>query len=461
MKSNLTDQFIDLIWNFSNQEFSLETKEELKHTLLDYMSAYLAGIDIGKTNTNNLLAIVAGEGSCSPLFSNVKLSIENTALVNGLIAHYAELDDGHRKGLIHPGAVIFSSLMALNEKYPLDENSFNKAALVGYEATVRLAQSAQPSAKIKGFHGTGLFGTIGAALACTVALGGDKDELKRTLSAACTCASGILRVIKNVSQLKPFNSGNAAKNALSAAFMAKAGYDGPIEVLDGELGFLSMYDEQFKIDALLAHDNQPKIFTIYRKPYAACRHCHPAIDLALDFKTKDAIKAEEVAAVHIATYELGIAGHEHVDIVGVNSAKMSTPYSFAVAMCEGKAGLAEFEQAYFERPDISALTEKVTVQSNDYYNEHYPNKRGAEIKIVTTSGQEFTRATDLPKGEPETKMTHSEIIVKFRELAHFAGLNEQTTKQLIDLCTSESLNMSLLTDEIKKINLVNMDYERK
>lgn len=155
MENNLTNQFIDFIWNFSNQEFSQDSKEELKHTFLDYLGAYLAGIDIGKTNTNNLLAIIAGEGSCSPLFSNVKLSIENTALVNGLIAHYAELDDGHRKGLIHPGAVIFSSLMALNEKYPLDENSFYKAALVGYEATVRLAQSAQPSAKIKGFHGTG------------------------------------------------------------------------------------------------------------------------------------------------------------------------------------------------------------------------------------------------------------------------------------------------------------------
>lgn len=461
MEQNLTNSFVDFLWEFSKKDISVKTKAEIEHTFLDYLGAYLAGIEIGYDNTSRLITLLGDEGKYNPLFSNASLSVENAALVNGVFAHCAELDDGQRKGLVHPGTVVFSSLMALYEKHHFDENDFYKAALGGYEATIRLAQCVQPAAKIKGYHATGVFGSIGAALACSIALGANKEELKRTLSAACTSASGILRVIKNISQLKPFNSGNAAKNAITAAYMGKAGFDGPIELMEGELGFLSMFSESFDKAVLLGEDDKPKIFTIYRKPYAACRHCHPAIDLAIDFKEIDQISAGEIKTVEIKTYNLGIAGHEHVDIVGVNSAKMSTPFSFAVALFEGKAGLHEFEQEFIDRAEISELTKKVSVKSNDYFNEHYPNKRGAAITIVTDSGQQFTRSTDLPKGEPETAMTHNEIKDKFTELAIFAGLDMNQAQRIIDVCTDNNLNLTLLLDQIKNINLIKVEYETK
>ena len=182
-----------------------------------------------------------------------------------------------------------------------------------------------------------------AAIACAVAANSTKLQLKNTLSAAVTSASGILRVIKNTSELKPFNVGNAAKNSISAAQLGIADFSGPVEVLDNDLGFLSLYDKNFEKKILLDRNNKPKLFEIYRKPYAACRHCHPAIDIALYFRSK--VKIQDINRVNIKTYGIGIPGHEHTEIVGVNSAKMSTPFSFAVALYSGKAGLRQFEKS--------------------------------------------------------------------------------------------------------------------
>ena len=38
--------------------------------------------------------------------------LETAALINGLNSHVAEMDDGVRFGMIHPGAPLFSSFIA-------------------------------------------------------------------------------------------------------------------------------------------------------------------------------------------------------------------------------------------------------------------------------------------------------------------------------------------------------------
>lgn len=452
-EENLTNQFIDFIWDFAEREIIAEYKAEVSCTLVDYLGAYFAGVYIGAQHTKPLLNLLHGEGNSHPIGLQQKVSLENAALINGIFGHYAELDDGNRMGMLHPGVIIFSSLLAWQQKYPIDETNFYKAVMVGYEVSIRLAETAQPAAKLKGFHGTGIFGTIGAALACAVAANATKKQLKNTLSAATTAASGILRVIKNTSQLKPFNAGNASKNAISAALVALANFEGPIEVLDGDLGFLSMYDNNFKKQLLCKPKLKPKIVEIYRKPYAACRHCHPAIDIALQFKSELSTKPDEIEAVEVYTYGIGIPGHDHTQIVGVNSAKMSTPYSFAVAFCTGKAGIAQFEENYFKQDTITQLTHKVSVQPNSYFDEHFPNKRGAEIQLKLKSGKTFTKKVDLPKGEPETALTASEIQTKFFELTEFAGIPIQKSESIYNLTNRTDFNLDALLIELQTLDL--------
>jgi 2-methylcitrate dehydratase PrpD len=65
----------------------------------------------------------------------------------------------------------------------------------------------------------------------------------------------------------------------------------------------------------------------YTKPYAACRYCHPAIEAAIKLgKTVDTKKIQEI---FVNTYDLAVSGHEHTDIKGSGSARMSIPYGVA------------------------------------------------------------------------------------------------------------------------------------
>ena len=453
VKNNLTDEFIEFLWNFVQKEMQPNLKKEIQYTLVDFLGSYFAGVKIGGLKVKKLVDLVESNDNYHALGIHNKLSLENAALINGILGHYAELDDGHRKGLLHPGVVIFSSLLAWHQKYPISTNNFFKAVSLGYEASIRLAEAVQPKAKLKGFHGTGVFGTIGAALACAVAADATRSQLKNTLSVAATSASGILRVIKNTSELKPFNAGNAAKNAVSAAQIGLAGFDGPIEVLDGSLGFLTIFDADFKKNSLLVKDAKPKLFDIYRKPYAACRHCHPAIDIALSFKAQ--IELGDISKVKIKTYGIGIPGHEHTDIVGGNSAKMSTPYSFAVALHTGKAGLEQFEKKYYENEEVLQLAQKVTLEPDAYFDKHFPGLRGAEIELKLNSGKTIIEKVNLPKGEPETALTYLEIENKFLSYTTFLGIKEENANLIFRSCTKDKFDLLHVLDNVQKLNLMN------
>ena len=56
------------------------------------------------------------------------------------------------------------------------------------------------------------------------------------------------------------------------------------------------------------------------------------------------MKAEDIERIDIRTYSLAVSGHDHKEISGSYSAKMSIPYSVAVGMIFGKAGLQEFSE---------------------------------------------------------------------------------------------------------------------
>ncbi len=55
---------------------------------------------------------------------------------------------------------------------------------------------------------------------------------------------------------------------------------------------------------------------IYLKPYAACRHCHPAIEAAICLRENHNLDYESVAAVRVITYDLAVFGHDHSDVRG-------------------------------------------------------------------------------------------------------------------------------------------------
>ena len=423
---NITDSFVDHLYAMANEILPERVKEQAALCAIDYLGCAAAGSKLMAANNLQFLNVVKKQvGESGVIGTDYKTSLHNAAFLNAMNAHATELDDGHRLGMIHLGASIFSALMAVAELENISKENVLQGAVVGYEAAVLTAMAMQPSHKVRGYHTSGTCGTIGSAMAIAAAMRFTKNEMKSALSAATAGAAGLLEMQEDDSELKPYNLAHAAVAGIMAAYAAKAGYTGPADPLGGKRGLLAVMSENAKTELLTQFDPYHyEIERIYRKPYAACRHCHPAIEAALSIKHQYGLALEDIAAVQVETYKLAVGGHDHKEIQGVASAKLSTPFSVALALVTDKAGIDGFNLATIEDKTILDLCQRVEIVSNEELTSWSPQKRAAIVHITTTNGNYYSCEVDYPKGEPENPMSKQEVIEKYKGLAGFAGMGD-------------------------------------
>ena len=430
--SSVTDKYIDNLYELTRMKFPERVVLQAKKCLLDYIGVTFAGAAMLKEKGNAFLNN-SEKGDVSAIGFGKKTNLYNAALINGMSSHVADLDDGIRQGNFHPGSPIISALLPVASQYGLTGGDFLRGVIVGYEAAIRLAIAIQPSHRQKGYHAIGTCGTIGVTLGIGAALKYSRQQMKNALSAAATSSSGMLNVIKGESELSPYNAGQATVSGIAAALIAQAGFIGSADVLTGQWGFIEMMTDRGDLSLL---ENTTEIFgieKIYFKQYAACRHCHPAIESMLFIKNNYEIELEEIKEVIVETYSLAANGRDHADINGITDAKFSIPYSVAVAFIKKKAGIEEYSKEMFHDKQILELAKKVKIIANEDLDAVVPEKRPAIVKINTHNQKHFSFRVDLAKGEPEIPISVSDLEEKYFSLFSYAK-KEQYVAQSIMKC---------------------------
>ena len=429
-----------------------EIYQQAKKCLIDYLAVTIPG---AYTFSNKALDYIQtiGHGSknATVIRLNCKADMQTAALINGMNAHVIELDDGHRQGALHVGSTVFSALLAIAEKEKLSSEDFLYGAIIGYEVTIRLACAIQPGNKLRGYHATGTCGTVGATMGIAAALGFDEEQMKSALSAAVTCAAGVLEMQEDNADYKPLNVGRAAMDAVAAAYLGKARFAPPFDAIGGKRGFLKVMTDEPKTEYLTDFESSSPlaITQIYMKTYAACRHTHPAIEAALTLRKKHGIHPLDIASIEVEAYKLAVAGHDHTDILGISSAKMSLPFSVALVLCTGCAGMEAFNEANVTDKAILSLTKKVTVTENEELSALVPQKRASILHITLVDGTRLTYRVDYPKGEPENPLTDEEIEDKFVSLATASGFTKERCMDIIHIIQQSSFELTTLLDKLK------------
>ena len=453
MNKSITDILIEDLHKMTNEAIPEAVLLQAKMCVLDYIGEGLAGAVIAKKKCQKYLDFFNSEQCGATVIGyNRKASLHNAAFINGYSAHITELDDGHRFCNVHLGATVIPAVLAVAEHEKLGWRDLLRGVIIGYEAAIRLGRAIQPSHKNLGFHVSGTCGTIGVAMGISAALKFSKTQMKDALSAAVASAAGVLEVIEDDSELKPYNIGRAAHDGLTAAYAARAGIKGPNDIVGGKRGFFALMSEEYDPGSL---DRDKEgiygIEKIYRKPYAACRHCHAPIEAAINLREKNGIAGDDVKEVNVYTYKLAVFGHDYTDIQGITSAKMSIPYSTAIALETGRAGLNEFLAEYIENKNIIALTNKVKVSEDSELSALVPEKRAAIVKIITNDGKCFVERVDYPKGEPENPMSIADVEQKFVSLAIYGGKTDGEAEKIIQQVRNIDDNGSTLFNMLKDL----------
>lgn len=422
---NISQEFFRAIDELAQMEIPHVVMTRAKQSLLDYLAVTCAGAAFQKEKLQKYFDFAQPEdGKFKAVGIGKSLVLKESVFLNGLNAHALDFDDGTNSGIIHLGSPIFSLLLPLAQRYDITIDQLLNAAIIGYEASYTMAVSIQPQHKVLGYHATGTCGMLGATLAATYMLGFSEEERYQAFATACVSASGMLKVLDDGSELKPYNVAKTALLSLTSLQLAKAGFKGHEDPLGGYRGFLKMMtgDEHTVIKPTLLNGTYA-IMKSYTKPYASCRYTHPPVEAAIHLRNQYGITSDKVQSIRVETYDLAVKGHDHTDILGAYSAKMSTPYSTAVALIYGKAGLQEFSKENLDDKNVQALTRKVQVIADGNLSNIFPDKQSAIVTITTNEGI-YSERVDFPKGEPENPLTDDEFRERYEALMAYGGIKE-------------------------------------
>lgn len=422
---NITEAFIKGLFEKS-QAIPCQVVEQAKKCLLDYLGVTIGGLKYLKVVHPELIA-----------------AAPSSVFLNGFAAHALELDDGHRHGMIHLGTSIVSAVLDVAVKENLKADDVLRGIVMGYEVAVLCARSVQPGHKERGYHVSGTCGTIGSAMGIAFACKYNKEQLKSTLACAISSAAGVLEIQEQASELKPYNTARGAYDGVLAAQIGKLALPGPDDILGGKRGFLAALTDTPKPGFLTEFNDEGYcIEGIYQKVHAACRHCHPAIDATLDMRNDLNLKPEQIDRIEVHTYKLAVGSHDHIQIMGISSAKLSTPYAVALAIVKGSCGYADYNEDNLNDYWIKNLTRKVSVIEDENLTAQSPAVRGARVTIYLKDGNEYEAPCLYPKGEPENPLTQEELEGKFRGLAMYGGLSSAECDEVISEVKKENFDLN-------------------
>ncbi|MBI3968047.1 MAG: MmgE/PrpD family protein [Chloroflexi bacterium] len=414
--ATITQELAEYVASLDARSLPSDVVEQTKWAVLDLLGVTVAGADLPFARTvREYYGELGGKAEATAVGVNGRLPAINAALVNGVCGHTLDMDDGHRYAGGHPGVVAIPAALAAGELAGASGADLVAATVAGYEVFIRVASLMNPAHLRRGFHTTGTVGPLAAAAAAGRVLGLDAKQLTHALGIASVQFGGLILVLHDGAPLKPLHPGKAASAGVLAAVLAQRGAEGPVAALEGDDGFVKVLSGLDDTSGLTDGLGERQVMReIYFKLHAACRHTHPALDVALDLAREHALTPAQIERVHLATYSVAYRFTGTVyEPDTVSAAKFSLPFSLALAFGRGSAGVNAFVPENLGDPELLRLARKVTIEVDPELDARYPGVRGAVLTVTTTDGRTLQASTELARGEPEVPATPEDLESKF------------------------------------------------
>lgn len=322
------------------------------------------------------------------------------------LGNVLEMDDVHRTAILHPGPVAWPAALGAGANI-LDDAL--DSAVRGYEAMIAIGATLD-ARHYAYWHNSATAGVFGAAATSASRHGADAAQTAAALGLAGSVTGGLWQMRHEPVMAKQWHLAHAVSTGAAAARFALHGVTGPRFILEGPQG---LYAATCTDPKPLELPDAWRIAEVSFKPWAACRHVHPAIDAALMLKAQGGLDGP----VTVRTYRDAIVFCDRPAPQSVIDAKFSIQHAIAVVMARDIPQLADFEpDAIAALADARAL---VTVEESAPFTAAYPAHFGASI---TSANGSVTLADAL--GDPERPLTTQGVIDKARALMAWGGITD-------------------------------------
>ncbi|HSJ57886.1 MAG TPA: MmgE/PrpD family protein [Anaerolineae bacterium] len=424
----LVQQLADFVVATDYDHLSETAREQLKIRILDAL-----GCAIGALDGEPVLLVreqvddFGGTGHCT-LIGGGRSAPDRAAFYNGTLVRYLDFNDSYLAPheTCHPSDNL-APVLAAAEYAGIDGKEMLAALAAAYQVHCRLSDVAPVRAK--GFDHT-TQGSYAVAAGVSRALGLDAVHTANALAIAGT-ALNALRVTRTgiLSHWKGLAYPNTAFGATHAAFLAKRGITGPLEVFEGNKGFMDAIAGQFEID--WSQEDLERVRHTIVKKYNAEIHSQSAIEAILDMAAQHRFTADDVEQIEIDIFRVAfniIGGGEEGDktvVLTKEEADHSLPYIVAVALLDGQVTPAQYEPERINRPDVQKLLRRVVVHPSPDFSARFPDEMPCRLTVTLHDG------TQIVEEKPDYEGFHTRLPRWTSAVAKFDWLSAPFTSETL------------------------------
>ena len=360
-----------------------------------------------------------GSGPCT-LIGGGQTAPDRAALYNCALVRYLDFSDAYlaKDETCHPSDNL-GAVLAATEYAGQSGRELLTALAVAYQVQCRLSDEAPVRAR--GFDHTS-HGSYAVAAGVSRALGLDRVRAANAI-AVCGTAFNALRVARTgaLSHWKGLASANTAFCCTHATFLAMRGITGPLEVFEGNKGFMEAIAGPFEI-AWPKEDLERVTQTILKK-YNAEIHSQSVLEGILELKEEQAFRAEEVEKIEVEIFDVAyhiIGGGEEGNKTVIRTkeeADHSLPYLVAVAILDGQVMPEQYRLDRLQRRDVQALLQKVSVRPAGDFSQKFPDEMPCRVILTLGNGRVVVKEKRDYAGFRTRPMSWEDAVGKFERLS--------------------------------------------
>ena len=348
-----------------------------------------------------------GEGREARLIgSSDRLPAPSAAFVNGFRIHCLEWDAVHEPAVVHALSVVTAALGAsIDRRGGCAPDDALVALAIGVDVASGLGIAATSPLK---FFRPATAGCIGAALA--VARLERVERLEDVLGLAYSFCSGTMQAHVEGSIALPLQIANAARSAILAVDLVKAGLTGPHDALEGPFGYFNLIDDGVLASYTEAIGERWLISAVSTKPYPSGRASHATLATIADW----GYRADQIDRIELFVPPLikRLVGRPMKAGMTPAYARLCMPLLVALMATDGLIDPRRFTSATFNDPAIQDLAARVSINqdTNPDSNALFPQRIRATLK----GNKIIERLVPATLGSPQSPLSATQAAAKLK-----------------------------------------------
>lgn len=337
-----------------------------------------------------------------------RLPAPGAAFVNAFRIHCLEWDAVHEPAVVHAMSVVTAALAAsIDRRGGCDPDEALTALAIGVDIACGLGIAATSPLT---FFRPATAGCIGAAMAVA-----RLERLERpadALGLAYSFCAGTMQAHVEGSIALPLQIANAARSAIMAVDLARAGLSGPYDSLEGPFGYFTLFEKGALADYSTQLGTDWRISEISTKPYPSGRASHAALGVLAEL----ALEAGTVERIEVIAPPLiqRLVGRTMPRSMSPAYARLCLPLLGAMMIVDGRIDPRRFTPMTFFDPAIADLAGRLMVLVDDNTD---PNALSPQrVRVTLKSGEVIERTVPATLGSPDAPLSPTQAAAK-RDLA--------------------------------------------